>query len=215
MSKNTTYYSLVKPEDTERYDVNVMNANLDTIDANLKTTNDKFASYLPLNANATSATKATQDGNGNNIVNTYARKDYIPPICIGSQIIYTGKGGSGAVAKTALLGAYGTTLIDGVGGNVTVPSGWHKEYKITFQVTTGGDCQVHIWLNSHDMCSGGTWSSNTFRTIPSSSLMKASAIGQETTLGYGNPGINLYYSVVGNTSWEFWNVTVHCYLVRD
>jgi hypothetical protein len=216
MSKNTTYYSLVKPEDTERYDVNVMNANLDTIDANLKTTNDKFASYLPLNANATSATKATQDGNGNNIVNTYARKDYIPPICIGSQIIYDGASGYGPVDKTALLGAYGISLIEGISYGVDIPAGWHIEYKITFQGTTGGDTQMHIWLNNKDLCSVGTWSSNTFRIIGCSDLMPASDFGKEATLGYSQAGINLYYSITGgNTNWQFWNVTIHAFLVRD
>lgn len=215
MSKNTTYYSLVKPEDTERYDVNVMNANLDTIDANLKTTNDKFASYLPLNANATSATKATQDGNGNNIANTYARKDYLPPICIGSQVIHDGASGSGARDKTALMGAYGTGLIDGVGYGTPVPSGWHIEYKITFQGTTSGDGSIHIWLNGVDVASTSTWSAATYRIIGYSQLYKAADFGQEPTYGYSKSGINLYYSVTGNVNWQFWNVTIHAFLVQD
>lgn len=218
MSKNTTYYSLVKPEATEQYDINVMNANLDTIDANLKSTNDKFSSYLPLSANAASATKATQDGNGNNIVDTYARKDYIPPICIGSQVIYDGASGSGTVAKTALLGSYDYGLFEGVGYNVPTPSGWHKEYKLTAQVTSGGDCSVHLWFNGVDLCSGSTWSSATYRIIMSSNLFRASDIPLETTLGYSRNGVNLYYSTVNNgynTTWQFWNVTIHAYLVRD
>lgn len=218
MSKNTTYYSLVKPEETEQYDINVMNANLDTIDANLKSTNDKFSSYLPLSANAASATKATQDGNGNNIVNTYARKDYLPPVCIGSQVIHPGLSGTGTVAKTAILGAYGTSLIDGITGGVPAPSGWHHEYRVTAQGTSGGDCPIYLYLNNFQLLNCSTWSSDHYRIIGYSPMFTLSDIGQETTMGYSRPGINLYYSTQNNgysTTWQFWNVTIHAYLVRD
>lgn len=158
------------------------------------------------------AAKATADANGNVITSSYMPN---APICVGSQIIHPGFSGSGLVGKTALIGSYGTSLIDGI--TSAVPSGYHVEYRLSMQVTTSGNTTVNLFLNSKQLCSGQTWSGATYRIIRTSDFFTTSEIGQETTYGYSNPGINLYYSVTGdsNYSWQVWNITIHAYLVRN
>lgn len=138
-------------------------------------------------------------------------------ICIGSQVLYDTISGSGGKSKTALIGAYSYTLIDGVFSSITIPSGWHKEYRITFQATTSGECTTCVYVNNIATSTVRAWSGNTFRTIGGSNFFKESDITLETTFGYTNPGTNLYYSITdaGTNNWTIWNITVHGFLVED
>ena len=136
--------------------------------------------------------------------------------CVGSQILHPGLSGSALVSKTNILGAYGTTLYSNIFNHVTIPTGYHKEYRLTFQATCGGNTQIQLFLNNVSTDQGGTWSGNTFRVFSSSGFFKESDIVLETTYGYSNPGTNLKYAVTGNaSSWQFWNVTVHGYLASN
>ena len=135
---------------------------------------------------------------------------------IGSQVIHTGASGSSTVGKTSLYGAYGYGLIEGVFENVTIPSGYHKEYRLTFQGTTGGNASIKLYINN--IATGGvqTWSGNTFRCIGGSNYFKESDIVLETTYQYSQSGTNLKYEVTGSaTSWEFKNATIHGYITSD
>jgi len=137
-------------------------------------------------------------------------------IHIGSQEIYAGTSGNGLVSKTGLIGSYDYGTIDGVFANVSVPSGYHKEYRISFQGYTGNDTNITLYLNNIATNGIGTWSGNQFRIIGASGFFKQSDIKLETTLGYSRAGTNLYYSVTGTSSnWQFWGVTVHGYLVSN
>lgn len=136
--------------------------------------------------------------------------------CVGSQILHPGLSGSALVSKTNILGAYGTTLYSNIFNHVTIPTGYHKEYRLTFQATCGGNTQIQLFLNNVSTDQGGTWSGNTFRVFSSSGFFKESDIVLETTYGYSNPGTNLKYAVTGSaSSWQFWNVTVHGYLASN
>lgn len=137
-------------------------------------------------------------------------------IHIGSQEIYAGTSGNGLVSKTGLIGSYDYGTIDGVFSNVSVPSGYHKEYRISFQGYTGNDTNITLYLNNIATNGIGTWSGNQFRIIGASGFFKQSDIKLETTLGYSRAGTNLHYSVTGTSSnWQFWGVTVHGFLVSN
>ena len=162
------------------------------------------------------ATKATADANGNIITKTYVPNSI--PVCVGSQILYNGLSGVGPKDKTALIGSYDRMLVEDLMRKITVPSGYHAEYRLTAQGTSGGATYVHIYLNNLDLLTVGTWSGSTFRTIRSSEFFKSTDITLEPTYQYAQNGINLYYSVEGtssNESWEVWNITLHAYIVKD
>lgn len=135
--------------------------------------------------------------------------------CIGSQVLYPGASGSGVVNKTSVLGAYGTTLYDGVFNNITTPTGYHKEYRLSFQGTTSGDGQITLYLNNISTSGVRTWSGSTFRGLGASNFFKENDIVLETTFGYSGKGTNLKYSVSGNVNWQFWNVTIHGFLTSN
>lgn len=136
--------------------------------------------------------------------------------CVGSQILHPGLSGSALVSKTNILGAYGTGLYSNIFNHVTIPTGYHKEYRLTFQATCGGNTQIQLFLNNVSTDQGGTWSGNTYRVFASSDFFKESDIVLETTYGYSNPGTNLKYAVTGAaSSWQFWNATVHGYLASN
>lgn len=100
-------------------------------DGTFKFLSNDFTTYAPVKAssftgalkgNADTATKATQDGNGNNIVNTYATKSSIPTIATGSTsgtIKVTVNGSSTNVAVKGLLGAAYKNVDDGISLSTT------------------------------------------------------------------------------------------------
>ena len=135
--------------------------------------------------------------------------------CIGSQVLYSQVIGTGTQTKVSLLGAYSYRLIQGVFTNITIPTGYHREYRLTFQGSTGGSPHVQVFLNNIGTNDIGTWSSDTFRDIGASNYFKESDITLETTMGYSNPGINLKYSNSGNSDYRIYNITIHGFIVSD
>lgn len=136
--------------------------------------------------------------------------------CVGSQVIYDGTSGSGNVNKTSIYGAYDYGLIDGVFSSISIPTGFHKEYKLSFQGTTGSGNQIVLYINNIATSEVQTYSGNTFRTIGSSNYFKESDITLETTKGYSRQGTNLHYLVKGtSSSWDFRNVTITGFIVSD
>ena len=133
--------------------------------------------------------KANMDSNGVLTVPDLKIGSSVFPsiIGVGSQTIYPSLSGNGGVGKTAILGAYNYTLFDGAFSYISPPTGWHKEYRLTFQATTGGDNKITLYLNNIATDSVGTWSGSTFRTMGSSRLFKTSDITLTTTYGYSNP----------------------------
>ena len=135
--------------------------------------------------------------------------------CIGSQVLYKEIIGSGTKNKVSLLGAYDYRLIEGVFSNITIPSGYHKEYRLTFQGSTGGSPYVQVFLNNIATNGAGTWSGDSFRVIGASEYFKESDITLETTYNYSSPGINLKYSNSGNSDYRIYNITIHGFIVSD
>ena len=136
-------------------------------------------------------------------------------VFIGSQVIYDGLSGSGTVSKTSVIGAYDYNLIEGIFDGVTIPSGWHREYRVTFQSTNSNDGSIKIHINNIQSSGVQTWSGDTFRKIGSTAFFKESDIVLTKTHGYSSNGTNLYYESTTAGTWHFWNVTVHGYLVRN
>lgn len=136
--------------------------------------------------------------------------------CVGSQVIYDGTSGSGNVSKTSIYGAYSYRLINGVFDNISIPTGFHREYKLSFQGTTGGGNQIVLYVNNIATSEVQTYSAATFRVIGSSNYFKESDITLETTKGYSQQGTNLHYLVKGTaSSWDFRNVTITGFIVSD
>lgn len=137
-------------------------------------------------------------------------------IHVGSQIIYPGKSGSGVVSKTSVIGAYTTDLIDGPFDCIEMPTGYHREYRLSFIGTTNSGNAITCYLNNIATLEAGTYSADTYRKTVSSDFFKETDIQYATTHGYSKDGINLYYSVGSvSSSWQFWDVTIHGYIASD
>ena len=137
-------------------------------------------------------------------------------ICIGSQVLYPSLSGSGISTKTPFMGSYGSSLIGGIFDGITIPSGWHKEFRITYQAYNGGSGHIIIYLNNIKVSSIQTWSGDTFRIIGGSNFFKDSDVIQEPTYLYSDShsGMNLYYESTTPSNWGVWNITLHGYLVK-
>lgn len=135
---------------------------------------------------------------------------------VGSQIIYPGKSGTGVVSKTSVIGAYTTDLIDGPFDYIEIPTGYHREYRLSFIGTTNSGNAITCYLNNIATLEAGTYSADTYRKTVSSDFFKETDIQYATTHGYSKEGINLYYSVGSvSSSWQFWDVTIHGYIASD
>ena len=134
-------------------------------------------------------------------------------IYIGSQVLYDSYQTS-ASGKTAILGSYNYDLIQGLFSGVTIPDDYVRAYRITAQVNTNNNNMGYVCLNNIESNQVNTWSATTMRKIASSRIFKETDITLETTFGYTKQGVNLY---VGNTAAyqaNFYNITVHGYLVK-
>lgn len=134
-------------------------------------------------------------------------------IFLGSQSLYD-KYTSNSTEKTAVIGAYGYGLINGMFTGIKIPSAYERAYRITAQVSSTGGDPASVWLNNFQSNQISTWSGASFRNIVSTRIFKESEITLEQTINYTNPGCNLYINNVGNNEANFWNITVHCYLVK-
>lgn len=135
-------------------------------------------------------------------------------IYVGSQVLYDNYQLTTAT-KQAVLGSYGYDLIQGLFNGVTIPSSYVRAYRISAQMNTANNNQASVWLNNIQSSLVNTWSNNTMRKIGSTRIFKESEITLETTYGYSRDGTNLYCENSGNYQANFWNITVHAYLVKS
>lgn len=134
-------------------------------------------------------------------------------IYLGSQVLYDSYTMTTS-GKNPILGSYDYNLIDGLFTGITIPSAYEKAYRVTAQMHTQNNNQASIYLNNFQSNLINTWSNTTMRKIGSTRIFKESEITLETTYGYSRNGTNLYCSNSGNYTANFWNITVHCYLVK-
>lgn len=154
------------------------------------------------------------------LANADHKRDYVGS----QQLLLASKDGTGAVSSTNIIGAYGYELVSGLfkgtrlwQNNVNEAEGFHREVRLSFQATTGGDTRVFMALNNEETTEGiRTWSGPTFRALDSTNYIDLRHMTLEPTFNYtSNPGINLKYRVVGDGTWTFMNPTVHGYIVEN
>lgn len=134
-------------------------------------------------------------------------------IHVGSQQIYDYYTTS-ASGEAVLATAYDYRLIEGVFNDVTIPTGYEKAYKITFQYTTANSNICNVRLNNITSYNCNTWSSDKFRSIGTTRMFKQSELTMETASGYSRNGLNLYVSNSEAYTVKIWAITIHGYLVR-
>jgi hypothetical protein len=137
---------------------------------------------------------------------------------IGSQVLYSTISGTGVVSKTGLIGAYGYSLISGLFNGIEIPSSYHKEYRLTFQGSTGNNNDIKIYLNNIATTSVQTRSGETYRILGATRYFKESDIVLEKTFGYenSNTGCNLKYEITGTSSaWRIHNIQLQGFIVSD
>lgn len=136
-------------------------------------------------------------------------------IYIGSQTLYDEYQMTTAT-KQAVLGSYNYDLIQGIFQGVNIPSAYVRAYRVTAQITTNNNNQASIWLNNIQSNTGNTWSNPSMRKIISTDIFKETDITLEPTYNYtGKNGTNLYCQNSGSYQANFYNITVHGYLVKN
>ena len=148
-------------------------------------------------------------GNWELIENDYERQQ------IGSQVLYDDISGNGPVSKTALLGSYNYQLLEGLFDHVSIPTGYHKEYRLSFQGTTLTKNSIVVYLNNIATSEVGTYSQSTYRKLGATKFFKESDIVLEPTYKYSSAGINLKYEVTSTSTWQIWNITIQGFLTSD
>lgn len=134
---------------------------------------------------------------------------------VATQELFNGKIERTSAGTTNLIGAYNENLIEGIWQNLTIPTGYHKEYRISCQVSTSSSNTAQFGLNNIRTNSDGTYSGDTFRKIVASGYFKYSDITLETTVGYNRPGINAKVISSGSGNAWFWQGSLLAYVVSD
>ena len=117
---------------------------------------------------------------------------------------------------TNIIGAYDFNLIEGVWTGITIPSGFHKSYKLTCQVSTSSSNTAKVALNNIQTDAQGTYSATTFRKIVSSNYFVESQITLEPTMGYtSRNGINCKVINSGTQEARFYCCNLLAYLESD
>ena len=132
-----------------------------------------------------------------------------------SQVLYTGGTDFTANTNERVLGAVDYLLFD---FNINVPSGYHKEYILSAQITTtGGAIKIGAKLNNISTELSNTWSVDTYRRLIVSSPFKLSDIVLEQVKNYPEQqGTNLYIVCNNGTGTaNIYNITITCFLVKD
>lgn len=138
---------------------------------------------------------------------------------VGSQVLYegviSGTNTNGEYIK--ICGAYDDTFIDGMFLFTTCPSGFHREYRLTYQGTTGENGKIQMAINNIETSSICTWSGSQFRYIDATQYFKYGELSLEPVVGYeanGRTGINLKYRSYLN-NFNIYNPTIHGYYASD
>lgn len=135
-------------------------------------------------------------------------------IYIGSQVLYDSYQMTTS-GTAAVLGSYNYDLLQGLFTGVTIPDDYVRAYRVTAQISTRNSNNGFIKLNNIQSNNINTWSNNTMRKIASTRIFKESEITLETTFGYTRQGTNLYCGNTEAYEANFYNITVHGYLVKD
>ena len=136
-------------------------------------------------------------------------------IYLNSQVMHPGVSGTGLVSKTNLCGAYYTELFDPLYSRFT-KAGYHIEFKFTAMITTANDNPINFYLNDTNLGSFISWSGSDFRRLWKSNFIELDDIAKTPAAGYTTTGYTLAYAVTNlSTSWAFWDLTAHTFLVSD
>lgn len=134
-------------------------------------------------------------------------------ICIGSQTLLDNVQSTTAETRVVLT-AYDYKLIEGLFEGITIPSGYTRGYRISAQINTNNGNTGAVKLNNIESNTGYTWSSTNMRHLISTPIFKESDITLETCSGYTRDGLNLYIVNSDNYIANFYNITVHGYLIK-
>lgn len=134
-------------------------------------------------------------------------------VYIGSQVLYDNYQMTSS-GTAAVLGSYNYDLIQGLFSGVTIPDDYVRAYRISAQINTRNSNNAYVKLNNIQSNNINTWSATTMRKISSTRIFKESEITLETTFGYTRQGTNLYCGNDAAYEANFWNITVHGYLVK-
>ncbi len=135
-------------------------------------------------------------------------------IYIGSQQIYDSFVTT-AAGDTTLACAYEYKLIEGIFADVTIPSGYKKAYKVTFQFSTANNNILVVSLNNINSNECNTWSNDNYRHIGYTDIFTEDDIVLEEVNGTQRTGINLTVSNSGAYSAKVWAITIHGYIVKS
>ena len=135
-------------------------------------------------------------------------------IYIGAQVLYDSYQMTTS-GTAAVLGSYNYDLLQGLFTGVTIPDGYVRAYRISAQINTRNSNNGYIKLNNIQSNNINTWSLATMRKIASTRIFKESEITLETTFNYTKQGTNLYCGNTEAYEANFYNITVHGYLVKD
>ena len=136
-------------------------------------------------------------------------------VYVGSQVLYDSYQMT-TQTKQAVLGSYNYDLIQGLFNGINIPLAYVRAYRITAQIYTQNNNLGSVWLNNIQSSTVNTWSNNTMRKLASTRIFKESEIELEATYNYTNKqGTNLYCQNSGPYQANFWNITVHAYLVKN
>jgi len=202
--------------------------NLDGKFVALQTTCDevKAGVSLPITSNAVyealqnipTVVDVVEEGNMNPVTSNgvFTAVDNATSIKLPSvtQVLANAGGPFSANTKTKILGAYDYQLFN-IG--IPVPTGYHKEYILSAQITTTNTMQIRARLNNIATTWGRTYSASTFRLIVCSNPFKASDIVLEPVLSYtSRNGTNLYIETdSGSGQSNIYNICLTCFLVKD
>lgn len=104
--------------------------------------------------------------------------------------------------------------MEGLFDHVSIPTGYHKEYRLSFQGTTLNKNSIVVYLNNIATSEVGTYSQSTYRKLGATKFFKESDIVLEPTYKYYSAGINLKYEVTSTSTWQR-NITIQGFLTSD
>lgn len=152
-------------------------------------------------------------------VNEYSIESSALPIddviYVGSQVLYDNYQMTTAT-KQAVLGSYSYDLIQGLFNGIIIPTAYRRAYRITAQIHTQNSNLGSVWLNNIQSSTVNTWSNTSMRKIASTRIFKESEIELEPTYNYTSKnGTNLYCQNSASYQANFYNITLHGYLVKN
>lgn len=136
-------------------------------------------------------------------------------IYIGNQVLYDELQMT-TESKQAVLGSYNYDLVQGVFNGINIPEAYERAYRLTAQIYTLNNNLGSVWINNIQSSKVNTWAGyTTMRKIASTRIFKESELELEPTYNYSaRQGTNLYCDNSGDYQANFYNITIHGYLVK-